>query len=317
MADATPHIVFAEPFENEAVDRLRALGRVTVLDRCDDATLMTAAGDCDALLIRSQARVTRAVLDRAGRLRVVGRGGVGLENIDLEAAKERGIVVVYTPGAATEAVADLTVGMIISLVRRLVMGDAMIREGRFAEAREQLIGIELSDLTVGIVGLGRIGKAVARCLRSGFGTRVLYNDIADPGWLDFVATPVSKERLYRESDVVSLHVPLTERTRHLIDGVALAMFKPGSMLVNTSRGAVVDAEALAGALARGHLAGAALDVLDPEPPRPDHPLVGAPNVLLSPHVGARTTRGLHRMNAVVEDVARVLRGAAPEHPAFV
>jgi phosphoglycerate dehydrogenase-like enzyme len=194
-------------------------------------------------------------------------------------------------------------------------GDAAVRYGGFEQARRTTCLCELSELTLGIVGLGRIGKAVARRCRHGFGMRILYNDIVSPGWLDFAATPVGKEELYNTSDVVSLHVPLTDETKYLINAGALAKFKPQAILLNTSRGAVVDSEALAHALSSGAIAGAALDVFDPEPLPPNHALMHAPNTLFSPHVGARTVGGLARMNEVVEDVIRVLEGKQPLYPA--
>ncbi len=294
---------------------MRDVGEVTVLDSCNEDALGKAVRDCHALLIRSSARVTRSVLERARRLRVIGRGGVGIENIDLAAARDRGITVVHTPAASTEAVADLTVGLMIALARRLVDGDTAIRRGDFGTARRRITGPELHELTLGIVGLGRIGRAVAGRCRNGFGMRVLYNDIVEPGHVDFAATSVSKERLFREADVVSLHVPLTPRTRGLIQEETLATFNPGAILINTSRGAVVDGAALARALESGSLLGAGLDVFDPEPPPPDHPLLTAPNTILTPHIGARTPASLQRMDAVVEDVIRVLNGEPPRYPA--
>ncbi len=301
-------------FDGDAVARARSLGQVTALRESDEATLALAVRACDALVVRSGTRVTRHVLEHADRLRVIGRAGVGLENIDLDAASERGITVVYTPAAATEAVADLTVGLMLTLIRGIATGDAMLRDGRFAEARERSVGRELGRLSLGVVGLGRIGKATARRCAHGFGMRILYNDIVDPGPLDFSATRVEKELLYRTADIVSLHVPLTKLTHGMIDEAALARFKRGSILINTSRGAVVDGVALAGALSNGVLSGAALDVFDPEPLPDGHPLLAAPNTVLTPHIGARTVGGLAGMNAVVDDVARVLRGEPPLYP---
>ena len=315
MTDKPWHFVLAEPFDETAVERLRAVGKVTFLDAHDERSLEMGVRECDALLVRTYSKVTRAVLDQARRLRVVGRGGVGLENIDVDAARERGIAVVYTPAAATDAVAELTIGLMIALLRQIMAGDAAARHGGFEQARRTTGSRELSELTLGIVGLGRIGKAVARRCRHGFGMRVVYNDIISPGWVDFAAAPVGKEELYNVSDVVSLHVPLTDETRYLIDAAALAGFKPHAVLINTSRGAVVDSEALAHALTSGAIAGAALDVFDPEPLPPDHVLLKAPNTLFSPHVGARTAGGLARMNEVVEDVIRVLQGRSPLYPA--
>ena len=309
-------IVFAEKFAAGAIERMRAIGDVTVLDDHSEESLKAAVRDCDAVLVRTYAPMSRTVLESAKRLRVIGRGGVGLENIDLAAARERGIAVVYTPAAATDAVAELTVGLMIALLRKIPAGDTAVRSGRLAEVRQVWSGRELSELTLGIVGLGRIGRAVARRCRNGFGMSVLYNDIVAPGWLDFAAAAVGKEELYAKSDVISLHVPLTDQTRQLINTTTLARFKPGSVLINTARGAVVNNGALAHALASGTLAGAALDVFDPEPPPADDVLLHAPNTLLTPHIGARTERGLARMNDVVEDVIRVLEGKPPRFPAW-
>jgi len=315
MAEASFHSVFAETFAEAAYARMREVGRVTLLDSGDEAALRAVLEDCDALLVRTRTQVTRELVTAAPCLKVIGRGGAGLENIDVAAARERGIEVVYTPAAATEAVADLTVGLLLAGLRGLVESDRLVRAGEFEQARGRVLGRELGSLTLGVIGLGRIGRAVARRCRHGFGMRVLYNDIVEPGLLDFVATPVSKEEIYREADVISLHVPLTRQTRGLIDGAVLAQCKPGALLLNTARGAVVDSEALAQALKEGRLAGAGLDVVEPEPLPPDHPLLQSPNTLLTPHCAARTVAGQERMNAVVEDVVAVLQGKRPRYPA--
>jgi len=310
-------IVLTEAFDDTAVEKLRTVGEVVVLDACDEARLKEAVADCDALLVRTRTAVTRSVIESATRLRVIGRGGVGLENIDVDAARQRGIAVVYTPHASTDAVADLTVGMMIALVRNIGRCDAMVRKGQFWEARGGSCTREMSELTVGIVGMGRIGQAVARRCRNGFGMTVLYNDIVSPGWLDFVSTPVSKGQLYARADVVTLHVPLTDSTRKLIDAAALNQFKKGSVLINTSRGGVVNSLALAEALEAGTLGGAALDVFEPEPLPTGHPLLLAPNTVFTPHIGSRSVAGLARMNDVVEDVVRVLQGRSPLYPAWL
>lgn len=305
------HTVFAESYGPAAYERMRSFGRVTRLASHDEASLIQAVGECDALLVRSYSQVTRTVLEAAHRLRVIGRGGVGIDNIDVAAAKEKGIAVVYTPEASTEAVADLTIGLMISLVRRIHEGDHLIREGRFEDGRRSCLGCELGALTLGIVGMGRIGKAVARRSRHGFGMNILYNDIVDVGPLDIDATAVPKPELFQAADVVSLHVPLTADTRNLINTGALRNSRRGSLLINTARGAVVDSQSLAESLASGHLGGAALDVTEPEPLPIGHPLFLTPNTLLTPHIAARTTESMHRMDMVVEDVIRVLQGEVP------
>ncbi len=314
MAKHSWHILFSEGFDSSTIERALAVARVTVLAASDESTLKEAVRECDGLILRTSVAVTRAVIDQARRLRVIGRGGSGLDNIDLEAARERGISVVHTPDAATDAVADLTVGLMIALIRRFRDCDGAVRAGRFVEERSRCPGRELNELTLGIVGLGRIGKALARRCFQGFQMRILYNDIVDVAPSDFQATMTDKAQLYRQADVVSLHVPLTDLTRGLIDEEALSQFKRGSFLINTARGAVVDQEAIARALKSGHLGGVALDVFDPEPLPGDHALMTAPNTLFTPHVGARTVKSLARMNAVVDDVIRALEASRLNQP---
>ena len=316
MADSRPPtIVVAEAYSEASLATLRRAGEVRVLKSYDEASLLEAVADADALLVRTYAQVTDRVLDHAPRLRVIGRGGVGLENIDVAAALRRNITVVHTPAAATRSVEELTIGLMIALERRIVDADQAMRRGQFAQARARSRGRELCGLTMGIVGLGRIGMCVGRTCSLGLGMRVLFNDIVDVGPLDFPAEPADKAALFRDSDVVSLHVPLTPLTRGMVSAEVLATFKPTATLINTSRGAVVDLLALADALTAGRLAGTACDVFDPEPPPPDHPILRAPNVLLSAHMGARTHEGLDRMNAVVHDVVAVLEGRSPQYPA--
>lgn len=315
MRPHTPHIVFTEPYAPEVVARAQEIGRVTVLSDHAEATLCSAVVDADALLIRTATRITRRVLESAPRLQVIGRGGSGLDNIDLIAARQRDIVVVHTPDAATDAVADLAVGLMIALVRGLNTGDRAVRSGRFNEARKAQLGRELRTLSLGVIGMGRAGSAVARRCALGFGMTVLYNDIVDVGPFEFPAASLAKEELFRRADIVSLHVPLTDETRSLIDEAALEQFKPGAYLINTARGEVMDAQAVARALEKGRLAGAGIDVFDTEPPPLDHPLLTAPHTIVTPHLGARTAGAQERMNAVVEDVILVLQGKPPMHRA--
>jgi len=298
-----------------ALDAFRPAGRVLELAQYDADTLATAVQDADALLVRTYARVTRAVLEQATRLRVIGRAGVGLDNIDLEAARDHDIVVVHTPAAATHSVAELTIGLMIGLERRLVHADRAVRGGRFQEARKQATCRELHGLTLGIVGMGRIGRCVGRIGACGLGMRVIYNDIVDMEPLDFPADFVGKPALIQTADVVTLHVPLTPLTRGLVDGPRLATMKSSATLINTARGGVVDLDALAAAVQAGTPAGVALDVYAPEPPPPDHPIFQTPNVMLSSHIGARTAAGIARMERVVDDVVHVLQGKPPAFPA--
>lgn len=310
-----PKIVVAQPLSASAMERLAAVGDVTLLEQRDEPALIAAVADADALVIRTHARVTRGVIEAGKRLRVIGRAGVGLDNVDLAAAREHGIPVVYTPAASTHAVADFAVGLILATQRRIARLDQEIRTGDFAALRSRPPSAsELRHQTIGIIGMGRIGSQVARRAAMGFSMPVLYNDIRPVGPFSFPATSISRDDLLAAADIVSLHVPLTPLTRGMIDAAALSRMKPGAYMINTSRGPVVVAADLAKALHEGRLAGAALDVFDVEPPPPDHPLRSAPNCVLTPHVAARSREGLAAMNDVVDDVIAVLQGRPPAWP---
>lgn len=307
-----PKILVADKYSASAVERLRAIGDVVQLDKPTEAALVAAVADADALIVRTYSSATRRVIEAGRRLRVIARGGVGLDNIDLAAARERGIPVVYTPAASTHAVADLAVGMILCLQREIAAFNSEIRSGDFKAMRARPPRCpELRHQTIGIIGMGRIGSEVARRLHAGFGCRILYNDIREVGPFAFPAESVSKDVVYAGSDVVTLHVPLTPLTRGLIRRDSLARMRRNAYLVNTCRGPVVVAQDLADALRAGRIAGAAIDVFDPEPPPPEHPLLHAPNCLLTPHIASRSPEGLAAMNDVVDDVIAVLKGRTP------
>lgn len=314
MSDAIFKIVVAERLSDSAMDRLRSVGEVVELAFCDPATLLAAMNDCSALVVRSYADVTDTVFRAAPNLKVVGRAGVGVENIDLAAAARAGVVVVHTPAASTQAVAELVIGFIIELERRMHWAQQELRQEAFMSARLRLAGRQLGEMTLGIIGFGRIGQRVAEIVHRAFAMRVLFDDIREIEHDTSAAEQVSKDEIYAGADVVSLHVPLTDQTRHLINAAALGKMKKSALLINTSRGAVVDTMALAHALSSGELAGAAIDVFDLEPPPADHPLLKAPNCILTPHIGSRTQSSLASMNDVVDDVIAVLQGRPPRHP---
>ncbi|MEW6252503.1 MAG: NAD(P)-dependent oxidoreductase [Planctomycetota bacterium] len=323
-------ILLTEPLDADAEARLAA-GAALVRPAAGsgppaEAALCDLVADCDGLVMRTSARVTRAVLAAGRRLRVVGVAGVGTDCVDVAAARELGIAVLNTPGAATEAVADLTVALMLQLLRPIPRLAEAYRRGQFAAARAAPHGRELAECTIGIIGMGRIGTAVARRCAAGFGARVLYNDIVSVGPFEFadpgvLLAPADKATIWRGCDIISLHVPLTDpgpaippahATRRLIDADVLGQFRPGAFLINTARGGVIDTAALSAALGAspaGRLGGAALDVTDPEPLPADHPLFKCERCILTPHVAARTHHGLRRMYAVVDDVLAFLAGA--------
>jgi phosphoglycerate dehydrogenase-like enzyme len=292
--------------------------RVRVVEmRTNDPGFDAAIAQADALLVRTYTRVDEALLAKAPRLKVVARGGVGLENIDVPACRRRGVEVVYTPDANTLAVGDYVFGAMLQLIRPwAAFSDSAYPPAEFKRIRDTIRGKQLNELTLGILGMGRVGRRVGRIGASGFGMRVLYNDLLDVrDKLNFAAEGVEKDRLYREADVLTIHVDMRPGNANLVGSPQLAMMKPGALLINSSRGEVLDAAALAEAVRSGRLMGAALDVYAPEPPPPDFPLLGLKNVLLTPHVASRTYSAMENMSWVVRDIVAVLGGRRPEYPA--
>lgn len=254
--------------------------------------LLARAPELEGLLSLLTDPVDAELIDAAPALRAISNYAVGTDNVDLDAASERGIPVGNTPEVLTESTADLALALILGVSRRLVEGDAYVRRGDWHTWEpELLLGRDLHGATVGIVGRGRIGQAVGRRLE-GFGCELLYTD---------VGVGVSLEELLERSDFVTLHCPLTPDTRGLIDDEALGRMKATAYLVNTSRGPVVDTEALTRALNEGEIAGAALDVTDPEPLPGDHPLLEAPGLLVLPHIASATHATRERMAEMAVD----------------
>jgi D-3-phosphoglycerate dehydrogenase len=253
-------------------------------------------------------------LAAAPNLKIVARHGTGYDSVDLAAAARRGVIVTNTPGANAEAVADHTLGLMLAALRHLVAGDRASHEG----VRPLLRGRELGALTVGIIGCGSIGRAVARRLIGGFGARVLAYDpfvvperVREAG----IESVGDLSGLTRAADVLTLHMPGGGSA--VVDATFLSHIRPGAVLINTARGDLLDEEAVAGALAEGRLAAAAVDVLASEPAT-SSPLLNAPNAIVTPHIAAQTTQAIDRMGMMAaEEVVRVLAGEAPRHPVAV
>jgi phosphoglycerate dehydrogenase-like enzyme len=301
-----PVVLLIQPLDGPAEVRLRQGAEVMTPRSLDEGDIAEAAARCDAIVARTARPITRRILEAGRRLRVVGVAAVGVDHVDRVAAAELGIAVLNRAEAASDAVAEFTVALMLELLRPTKRLQAEYARGRFAEARAAAHGRELRDLTVGIVGLGRIGGRVGRICSAGFGARVLYNDIVEVPTPAFEAIPTDKDRVWAESDIVTLHVPLTADTRGMIGAGSLDHCKPGAMLINTARGKVVDTAALTAALQSGRLSGAGLDVIDPEPLPPEHPLWTCESVILTPHAASRTHGGLRRMFDIVEDVLSFL-----------
>ncbi|MFN2617657.1 MAG: 2-hydroxyacid dehydrogenase [Thermoleophilaceae bacterium] len=259
----------------------------------------------EGLLVLLSELIDRELLDACPLLRAISNYAVGTDNVDLEAATARGIPVGNTPDVLTETTADLTLALMLAIARRVVEGDGIVREGGWVTWEPSfLLGRDLHDATVGIVGYGRIGQAVASRVES-FGCRMIHTSRHGG---------VPLEALLEQADFVTLHCPLSEETRGLIDDDALGRMKPTAYLVNTARGPIVDTMALGRALRRSEIAGAALDVTDPEPISPGHPLLDAPNLVVVPHVGSATHATREAMaEMAVDNLLAALAGERMPH----
>lgn len=263
-------------------------------------TLIEKARDCEGLLTMLTDKIDQGALEQCPRLRVISNCAVGVDNIDVEAAAERGIPVGYTPDVLTEATADHAFGLLLTAARRIVEGDAVVRAGRWLTWEPTLLlGHDVHAKTLGIVGKGRIGSAVAR-RAEGFSMEVVWTSRSGGVPLD---------ELLERSDFVSLHCPLTEETRGLIGEEQLERMKDSAILINTARGAIVDSGALSRALAGGWIAAAALDVADPEPVPKGHPLLDAPNLTMNPHIASASIEARTAMaDLAVENLLAGLDG---------
>jgi D-3-phosphoglycerate dehydrogenase len=282
----------------------------------DEDDLIEQVKDIDALIIRANGAVSIRLMDAAPGLKVVGRHGVGLDTIDLDAAKERGIVVCNTPVANVESVAEQAVGLMLAISKHIARADKAIREGGW-QVRHEYIGQELWGRTLGLIGLGRIGGRVAEICHYAFHMPILYHDI--------ISYPQAEEELgarklllddvLAQADYVSVHVPLLPATQGMIGQEQFRLMNMGAILINTARGPIIDEMALVEALTNGHLAGAGLDVYSIEPVAADNPLLRLENVVLTPHMAAHTEDSLRAMSLVAEDVLRVLEGQEPVYRA--
>jgi (S)-sulfolactate dehydrogenase len=307
-------IVISEFMDEAAVAALAARFDVhyapTLVDR--PADLATEVRDADALIVRNRTRVDAALLAQAPRLRVVGRLGVGLDNIDVAACRERNVTVVPATGANARAVAEYVIATALVLLRGAFASTSAVAAGTWPRAALSQ-GRELAGRTIGLVGFGGIGRLTGGLARA-MGMQAIGFDPNVPAassvWSDESTSPRSLPELLAEADVVSLHVPLTADTRHLIDAARIAAMKPDAILINTARGGVVDERALAEALRAGRIAGAALDVFEHEPLGAQTPLADCPNLLLTPHIAGVTRESNTRVSALIAArVAEVLDAA--------
>lgn len=308
-------ILVVEPVARQGVDLLAAVHEADVqlgLPREQLLARLAADGGWDALVVRSQTRVDAELLDAAApRLSVVGVASVGIDRIDVEAATRAGVMIVNAPTGNTIAAAEHTMALMLALLRRVPDADASVRSGQWERSR--YTGRELRGKTLGIVGLGKIGRAVAR-RATGFEMRLITSDpyLTEEQAAEAGAKLVGMTELLHRSDIVTVHTPLTPQTRHLLGSPQLEAMKSGAFVLNVARGGIVDEAALADALASGHVAGAAVDVFSTEPMAADNPLRRAPNVVLTPHLGASTEEAQDRVSVeMAEQVLMALSGVTP------
>ncbi len=304
----------------EALALLEAAARVDYHDTAEGlsaAELEAAVADKHAIVCQLTDRIDAAVIDAGADLKVIANVAVGYDNIDLAAASARGIVVTNTPGVLTETTADLAFALMLAAGRRIVEADRFLRAGRWRRWQIDLLcGHDVHQKTLGILGFGRIGRAVARRAR-GFGMRMLYHSpapVAARVEREHGVEYADRESLFRRADYLSIHVPLNEHTRHLVGANELELMKPTAVLVNTSRGPVVDEAALARALASRRIAAAGLDVFEAEP-EVSPKLIGLDNVVLVPHIGSASIETRTRMcTMAAENAIAVLQGERPPNP---
>lgn len=298
----------AEPLADEGIKRLRQQVEVDVKTGLDRKTLLETIGEYDAIIVRSATKLDREVLERAERLKVIGRAGIGVDNVDIETATRQGITVVNAPQSNVLAAAEHTVGLMLALARNIPAADRSLRSGEWE--RERFIGVELHGKVLGVLGLGRVGPLVAQ-RASAFGMRLIaydrYVSKSRAAQLGIEMVP-TLEDLLRQADFVSVHLPKTAETAGMIGTREFSMMKPGVRVINTSRGGIVDEDALLRALKEGRVAGAALDVFEEEPPG-DHPLFDLDGVVVTPHIGASTEEAQMKAGiAIAEQVLLALRG---------
>jgi D-3-phosphoglycerate dehydrogenase len=310
-------VLLVDPIAGEGIDLLKENGlQVEFLQDNRGENIIRRVGDADAILVRTS-KITREIIEAGTRLKVIARHGVGVDNIDLEAASERRIYVTNTPNANTISVAEHVMGLILALAKNMRKADIALRGGRF-EVRNQYIGVELEGKTLGIVGLGKIGQKVGRIAAYGFGMNVVgYDPYVRSEQLDSAIELTSDwDRVFRESDFVSLHLPLLESTRGMVGMKEFKKMKPTAYLINAARGGVANERDLIEALREGRIAGLGTDVYEQEPPAKDNALFLMENTVTTPHMAAHSREAMVKMatHAAQGIVEVLVKKADPSWP---
>lgn len=286
----TFHILVPDNVHQEAIDILQANAdiRVSAPGKLERAALLEAVVDADAMIIRSGVTADAELINSAPQLKAIARAGVGVDNVDLAAATAQGVVVMNTPGGNTISTAEHSIGLMLALSRHIPQGHQSLAEGRWE--RKAFTGVELKGKTLGIIGLGRIGQAIAARAQVFEMNVIAHDPYLPPEVAAAMNAPLlALDEVYASSDYLSLHTLVTDETRAMINAESIGKMKRGIRIINAARGALINAADLAAALQSGQVAGAALDVFEQEPPPADHPLIGLPNVVHTPHLAASTS----------------------------
>lgn len=300
-----PQVLVTEPIDPAGVAGFQEYAEVKLAFDADRAELLNIVGDYDALVVRVKHKIDREVIDRGARLKVIAMNGIGLNHIDVNYAKEKGIAVLNVPDASNDSVAELTIGLMLNLARRINPAFASVREGQWN--KHAFIGHELKGKTLGIIALGKIGSRVAHIAQAMGMDVIAFDPFLTPQAAAALKVElVSLPDLLGRADVVSIHAPLTKDTYHLLGAEELAQMKEGAFLVNAGRGGIVDEEALYAAVASGHLGGFAGDVMETEPPGKNK-LFGLPNVVVTPHIGGNTHEAQRRIGLrLAEEIKKII-----------
>jgi D-3-phosphoglycerate dehydrogenase len=305
-------VLIADKINEDGINELKEVAEVIVQTDITGDELINSIKDFDAIVVRSRTRITPEVIENASKLKIIARAGVGVDNVDVEAATEKGIMVVNAPESASVTVAELTIGLILSLARKISIADKSVKEGRWE--KNKFMGMELAGKTLGIIGMGRIGTQVAiRC--KAFAMNILvYDPYLPPNTASKMnVNVVDLESLLKNADIITIHVPLTSKTRHLISKDELNLMKENAFIINCARGGIINENDLYNALSEGKIGGAALDVFEKEPPK-DSPLLELDNLVATPHIGASTEDAQRGAALIVaKEIKRFFKGEIPQN----
>ena len=308
-------VLLYEPMHSQGTALLKEKCDLIYATSYEEEDLIAQAADVDAIIIRANGSVSKAIIESSSKLKVIGRHGVGLDTVDLEAAQKCGVRVVYTPMANKESVAEHFVGLALMLAKKMRLADMALRNCQW-QVRNEYIGSELYGKTLGVLGFGRIGQQTGRICKHGFNMSILYYDQIDypEAQVELNARRVDEKTLFADADFISINLPLLPDTRHFVDAQRLNLMKPSAFLINMARGPIWKEADVVAALKAKRIAGAGSDVYEIEPITPDNPLLKLDNFVGTPHMSAHTEEGMIRMSMVARDVLAVLEGREPEYP---